>query len=125
MKNKIFCLLVAVNVMFLILSCNFCFAAEPTVEREYIARRIKGVDSEEERICVDYKNLWLEKGDYLRVLFFDGTNSKLGEYSMDLSVNAPIQNEMSFASDILSKTEYIYIEIIGSDCYNTGITLPI
>ena len=120
MKTK----LISIIVAFALFPCNLCFAAEPTVMREYITRKSGGERSEEERLSVDYKDLWMEQGDYLVVSFLDGTDSVLEEYELELSVNDLLENELSISPESLAGVRYVKIELIGSGSDYSIIKLP-
>lgn len=103
---------------------GLCLAAEPAVTREYISRKIGGVKSEEEKLCVDYGNLRIEHGDFLRISFLDESDSVIEEYETEVSFDSLLQNEMFFKSHTLEGTEYIEIEFIGSGYESGVIKLP-
>lgn len=125
MKIKIFSLFIIINILSAAWLCNSCFAGEPTAEREYIARLMKGGADKEERVNVNYKDLEIGEGDYFRVSFLDIDNSVLLEYDIELSVNEPAQSRALFIPGTIQGLEYVYIEYFGSGCSATGIKLPL
>lgn len=124
MKTKITLLFILTSLVFTMLPCGGCFAAEPTVTREYISRKIGGVKSEEEKLCADFGNLRIEDGDVLRISFLDGSDMSIEEYEIEVSFDELLQNEMYFKSPALQGTEYIEIEFIGSRYGSGKIKLP-
>ena len=122
---KIKLCLPVVLIITAILFCSPCLAAEPAVEREYIARSVDGVKSCEERVSVDYMGLALGDGDRIRITFYDSGDAVLDTYELVLYEDTPLNEEISFGSASLGSADYVYIEIIGSGCDPCGIGLSL
>ena len=110
MKIKFILLITVINLIFTLLPNGLCFAAQPTVRREYISRKTDGVKTTEERVNADYKNLYIGSEDYITISFLDGDKETLYEYDFGLYDDL-LQNEISFKSERFQGTEYIKIEL--------------
>ena len=125
MKTKIISTLIIISFVFTLLPCGVCFGADPGVTREYISRKAEGVKSEEERVSVDYTDLRIKSGDYLRISFLDANDSVLYEYETDLTGNEFLEDGMFFNTQRLPGTEFIKIEFISQDEIINGIKVPL
>lgn len=122
MKTKILALIAIVVI--LISMGTVCFAQSSEITREYIARNIGGVESHEEKVTVDYKNLQITDDDYVKISFLDGDGLALDEYYMDLDIEDLSGLNISLNPETLAGTEYIEITIFGSNNVNNGVKLP-
>ena len=124
MKTKFIITAVILSFVFTVLPGRFCLAAEPAVTREYISRLTEGVNSVEERLCVDYKDLRMEEGKSLKISFHNKNDLVLWECEIKLDSENMIQNEMIIQSRLLQGAEYIKIEHIGFDNESVDIKIP-
>ena len=124
MKTKILILMSIVSLMLTILPCNLSYAQKPEITRQYISRKIGGENSTEEKVKVDYTNLQIKKGVTLRVSFLNANNAKIGEYLVDISSDALIQNKLFIDSERFKGTKNIEIEITGSNAEFDRIKFP-
>ena len=101
-----------------------CFAENPQITREYIARNIGGVESHEEIVTADYKSLQITDDDYAKISFLDGEGLALDEFYMDFDIRDLSGLSISLDPETLAGTEYIEITIYGSNSVNNGVKLP-
>lgn len=111
------------SFVFTMLPAGVCHAADPTVTREYIARKTEGVKTEEERVCVDFKNLRLVEENYILVSFIDSEGTVIYEYQEELTSDF-VREDAKFNSQKLSGTEYIRIELIVQGQKVSDIKVP-
>ena len=111
------------SFVFTMLPAGVCHAAAPTVTREYIARKTEGVKTEEERVCVDFKNLRLVEENYVLVSFINSEDTVVYEYQEELTSDF-IREDAKFDAQKLSGTEYIRIELIVQGQKVNDIKVP-
>ena len=124
MSRKIILMLI-LSFVFTMLPAGVCQAADPTVTREYIARKSEGVKSEEEKVSVDFKDLRTGKGSYVMFTFLDGENSVIYEYEEELNGYEFSQESAFFNSQKLLGTESIRIELFIQEQKISDITVPL
>ena len=122
MKIKLTALITSVVIIFSM--GTVCFAQSPEITREYIARNIGGVESHEEKVTADYKNLQVADGDYVKISFLDGDGLALDECYIDIDIYDLSGLNISLDSETLAGTEYIEITIYGYNSVNNGVKLP-
>lgn len=121
MKNKLISMIIA----FAMFPCSLCYAAEPTVTRDYITRKFRGEKTTEEKILVNYSELKMEQGDYVTVSFYDKADNILETFKIEMSVTELFENEMFFSPDELRGTAYVEIKFVGPGYNGDGIKLPL
>ena len=124
MKNRFILILVITSLVLGIMPCSSCFAETPSVAREYIARKIDGKVSNEEKVIVNYTNLRTEQEEYIKISFFDGTNSLIDICEMDLT-SGKLENVISLNSESLKGTQYIIVEFIGPSVVQNRTKIPL
>ena len=122
MKTKVFAIIIALAT--LVLPQNLCYAQEPQITREYIARKSGDIKSTEEKLNVSYSNLWVTEGNFLRVSFLNGENVVLAQYEAEIDISAPYGFSIPFDMKTLEDTEYIEMQIFGTVFVNNGVKLP-
>ncbi len=125
MKNRCCLTFIIASLIFTIFSYGKCFAAEPTVAREYITRKKGEVRTEEEKLNIEYTDLSMKQKGYLKISFINNENVIIEEYEMEIFLDDLLQNEMNLKSDALQGTVYIKMEIISPGYEHTYIKLPL
>ena len=116
--------LIALGIAFSAVPRNICYAQNPKIIREYIARKSDGEKSIEEKLNVCYNNLWITEGNFLRVSFLNGEDKVLAQYEAEIDISAPSGLDIPLDMKALEGTEYIEIQIFGTVFVNDGVKLP-
>ena len=124
MKTKLILTFIITGLILTQLPFGSCFGAEPEVSRDYIARKIGGVKSTEERVSAEYKDLSIVKGNYVKIIFLKGDSSVVAEYEIELTSDCLLENGIKINTDDLLGTEYVKIELIQKSDSN-GVKVPL
>ena len=124
MKIKLLMVFAAMCIILSVTSGSICRAESPEVTREYIVRKSYGVKSNEEKVTMDYKNLLVSDGAYMKIMFLDDADNVLDEYQTSLTLEEFTNGRLCINSEALKGTASIEIRICGPHIVENGFKLP-